>query len=163
MLLFYDVGLAQDFFPFDIEHENVVLKVLKTVWFFKLFYLLVFCCFRFFLFQFNIRRWLSDVLSLNFILATLLILWKNVLYVSPLIANPTKWSNTLKQFIANFPTNCLSVFDHFVILALKGLKNFNRKASFAKYKQTIRMTRNFSSCGFTINKSFTNQINSVLS
>ena len=25
------------------------------------------------------------------------------------------------QFVGNLPTNCLSVFDHFVILALKGL------------------------------------------
>ena len=39
-----------------------------------------------------------------------------------LSAKPTKWSNTLKQFVGNLPTNCLSVFDHFVILALKGLK-----------------------------------------
>ena len=29
--------------------------------------------------------------------------------------NPIKWSNTLK------PTNCLSVFDYFVGLALEGL------------------------------------------
>ena len=35
--------------------------------------------------------------------------------------NPIKWSNTIKQFVDNFPTNCLSVFDHFVGLALKGL------------------------------------------
>ena len=41
---------------------------------------------------------------------------------NPLSANPTKWSDTLKQFVANLPTNCLSVFDHFVILALKGLR-----------------------------------------
>ena len=34
----------------------------------------------------------------------------------PLSANPTKWSNTLKQFVGN-----LSVFDHFVKLMLKGL------------------------------------------
>ena len=34
----------------------------------------------------------------------------------------TKWSSTLKQFIGNLPTNCLSVFDHFVGLALKGVK-----------------------------------------
>ena len=40
---------------------------------------------------------------------------------NPLSANPTKWSNTLKQFVVNFPTNFLSVFDHFVKLALKGL------------------------------------------
>ena len=38
----------------------------------------------------------------------------------PLSANPTKWSNTLKQFVGNLPTNYLSVFDHFVKLALKG-------------------------------------------
>ena len=42
--------------------------------------------------------------------------------LNPLSANPTKWSNTLKQFVVNLPTNCLSVFDHFVKLALKGLK-----------------------------------------
>ena len=30
-------------------------------------------------------------------------------------ANPAKWSNTLKQFVGKLPTNCLSVFDHFVI------------------------------------------------
>ena len=41
--------------------------------------------------------------------------------LNPLSANPTKWSNTLKQFVGNFPTNCLSVFDHFVRLAVKGL------------------------------------------
>ena len=35
--------------------------------------------------------------------------------------NFTKWSNTLKQFVGKFPTNCLSVFDHFVGLALQGL------------------------------------------
>ena len=42
-------------------------------------------------------------------------------YLNPLSANPTKWSNTLKQFVGNLPTNCLSVFDHFVKFALKGL------------------------------------------
>ena len=52
---------------------------------------------------------------------------------NPLSANPTKWSNTLKQFdgkwsntlkqfVRNLPTNYLSVFDHFVWLALNGLK-----------------------------------------
>ena len=43
-------------------------------------------------------------------------------YFNPLSANPTKWSNTLKQFVGNLPTNCFCAFDHFVILALKGLK-----------------------------------------
>ena len=40
--------------------------------------------------------------------------------LNPLSANPTKCSNTLTQFVDNLPTNCLSVFDHFVKLALKG-------------------------------------------
>ena len=37
--------------------------------------------------------------------------------LNPLSANITKWSN--------LPTNCLSVFDHFVILSLKGLRCLN--------------------------------------
>ena len=41
--------------------------------------------------------------------------------LNPLNANPEKWSNTLKQIIGNLPTICLSVFDHFMNLALKGL------------------------------------------
>ena len=41
--------------------------------------------------------------------------------VNTLSANITKWSNTLKQFVGNLPTYCFSVFDHLVILALKGL------------------------------------------
>ena len=44
-----------------------------------------------------------------------------VAIISPLSANFPKWSNTLKQFVGKFPTNCLSVFDHFVALARKGL------------------------------------------
>ena len=42
--------------------------------------------------------------------------------INPLSANPTKWSNTLKQFVSNLQMNCLSVFDHFGKLALKGLR-----------------------------------------
>ena len=42
-----------------------------------------------------------------------------------LSANPTKWSNTLKQFVRKLPTNCFSVFDHFVGLTLKGLRPWN--------------------------------------
>ena len=42
---------------------------------------------------------------------------------------------TLKQFVGNLTTNCLSEFDHFVILALKGLifqsnSNFSRLNAF---------------------------------
>ena len=43
-------------------------------------------------------------------------------YFYPLSAKLTKWPNTLKQFVNNLLTNCLSVFGHFVGLTLKGLK-----------------------------------------
>ena len=41
---------------------------------------------------------------------------------NPWSANPTIWSDTLKQFVDNLPTSCLSVFDHFLGFALKGLR-----------------------------------------
>ena len=43
--------------------------------------------------------------------------------LKPLSANITKWSSKLKQFVDKLPTNCLSVFDNFVGLVLKGLIN----------------------------------------
>ena len=45
------------------------------------------------------------------------------LMFNPLNANPEKWSNILKQIVGNLPTICLSVFDHFMNLALKGLND----------------------------------------
>ena len=44
--------------------------------------------------------------------------------INSLSANPTKWPNSLKQFVGNLVTNCLSVFDHFVELAPKRLSFF---------------------------------------
>ena len=46
----------------------------------------------------------------------MLIIW---LFFNPSSAKFTKWSNTLKRFVGKL--NCLSVFDYFVGLALKGL------------------------------------------
>ena len=43
-------------------------------------------------------------------------------FFDPFSANPTKWSNILKQFVYNLLMNCLSVFDHFLKLVLKGLR-----------------------------------------
>ena len=60
------------------------------------------------------------------------LLYKIVL-LNPLSANPTKWSNTLKKFVCNLPTNRLGVFDHFMNLALKGLSescNCQKRESF---------------------------------
>ena len=42
--------------------------------------------------------------------------------INPLSAKFIKWSNTLKQIVDKLPTICLSVFDHFSGLVLKGLK-----------------------------------------
>ena len=44
---------------------------------------------------------------------------------NPLSANFTKWSNSFKEFVEKLPANCLSVFDHFGGLALKGLRNLS--------------------------------------
>ena len=44
-----------------------------------------------------------------------------IININPLSANPIKRPNTLKKFVGKLPTNCLSVFGHFVNLALKGL------------------------------------------
>ena len=38
--------------------------------------------------------------------------------INPLSGNPRKWSNTFKQFVGNLSTDCLSMLDHFVELAL---------------------------------------------
>ena len=47
--------------------------------------------------------------------------WKPIFNMSlnTLSASPKKWSNTLKKIVPTLPTNCLSVFHHFVKLALK--------------------------------------------
>ena len=45
-----------------------------------------------------------------------------LLSVNPLSANPKKWSNTLTQLVDKLLTNCLSVFDCFVALEVKGLR-----------------------------------------
>ena len=63
----------------------------------------------------------------------ILIPWANttsgeILALNPLSANPTKWSNALKQFVGDLPTHFLCVFDHFVRLVLKGLR-WNLKCS----------------------------------
>ena len=50
--------------------------------------------------------------------------------INSLNANTTKWSNTLKQFVDNMPTNCLIMFDHFVELALNRLNKQNGRKLF---------------------------------
>ena len=50
--------------------------------------------------------------------------------LSLLSAHLTKWSNTLKLFVGSLPTNCLSVFDHFVGLAFKGFGALGRETRF---------------------------------
>ena len=52
-------------------------------------------------------------------------------------ANPTKWSNTLKQFVGKMPTNCLSLSEHFVGLELKELKFVTNEINFSFSKQNF--------------------------
>ena len=49
-------------------------------------------------------------------------------HVNLLIAIPRKCSNALKQFVGSLLANCLSVFGHFVGLALKGLSYWKDKS-----------------------------------
>ena len=44
-----------------------------------------------------------------------------------LLAPISQNGQTLKQFVGNLPTKCLSVFDHFVGLALNGLTHWASK------------------------------------
>ena len=63
-----------------------------------------------------------------------------VFVVNPLSTNPTKWLNTLKQFVGKLPTNCLSVFDHFVKLVVTGLRHWSSKnlASFRVCQNLVK-------------------------
>ena len=70
--------------------------------------------------------------------------------LNPLSANPRKWSNTLKQFVGNLPTNCLSVFDHFVILVLKGLNFFSLILIYKRYLKKIYKVSPLSSMKYKI-------------
>ena len=68
--------------------------------------------------------------------------------INPLSAKFTKWSNTLKQLVGKLPTNCLSVFDHFVGLALKGLsyKDFHMYFCLLLLPMAVFVTRLVPSC-----------------
>ena len=63
--------------------------------------------------------------------------------INPLIANITKWSNTLKQFVCTLTTNCLSVFDHFVGFVLKGLRTFLTRYDICLILFCSTISRNF--------------------
>ena len=96
--------------------------------------------------SFLIEKWkmvfLQEKFSyLNIILLSFLFSFKSWnTNLNRLSANFTKWSNTLKHFVGKLPTNCLSVFDHFVNLALKGL-NFKRRNSVTIWRPISRDTR----------------------
>ena len=71
-------------------------------------------------------RYYESFIAIKFFHIEMLVMFGTKLIKSwhRLTQNATKWPNTLEQFIGNLPTNCLSLFDHFVKLALKGL-NFS--------------------------------------
>ena len=59
--------------------------------------------------------------------------------INPLNVNPEKWSNTLKQIVGNLATICLSVFDHFMNLALKGLKAVTKVLQYLQDKNLPKL------------------------
>ena len=62
--------------------------------------------------------------------------------INPLSANFTKWPNSLKQFIGNLSTNCLSVFGHFVKLAIKQTSS-NQTSSFSSLNTCYNLLKSF--------------------
>ena len=74
----------------------------------------------FLFFSFSVLCFEFKVISKDLITFTLTGSIINHVFFNPSSANLTKWSNTLKQFVGKLLTNCLSVFHHFVGLALKG-------------------------------------------
>ena len=79
----------------------------------------------------------------------------NVRWFNPLSAKLIKWSNTLKQFVGKLPTNCLSVFDHFLGLALKGLKIKHIKLRHSQKQALVKRTnKDFEDIGYTLIEQF---------
>ena len=62
--------------------------------------------------------------------------------VNLLSADFTKWPDTFKQLVGKFPTYCLSVFDHFVRLLLKGLIYSLKSAYYLELNLEIMLIRN---------------------
>ena len=62
--------------------------------------------------------------------------------LNPLSAKFIKWSNTLKQIVGKLPTICLSVFDHFSGLALKGLSTAQSMCLLKNYKMSVSQIMN---------------------
>ena len=80
---------------------------------------------------------------------------------NPLSVNPTQWSNTFKQFVGKLTTDCLSVFDHFVRLALKGISisSYLQYHLFRFYHRRRKKKSNTSDQSFMkICKNFTNHL-----
>ena len=114
--------------------------------------------------------WLLQACVADSLAAMMACYWKSMYQelkeVKPLSANFIKWSNTLKKFEGKLPTNCLSAFDHFKGLALKGLmpgtwmsevwlwkvtKAFNivwnRSCKFAFWQEKLNEILNAHGCG----------------
>ena len=87
--------------------------------------------------------WLSEMspVKQHFVPPCREFLFLNYIYniFNPLSANPTKWLNIFYQFVGNLPRNCLSVFDHFVGLELKGLKIAEKHLAKSVLKTKVKL------------------------
>ena len=116
--MFFEIGVLKNFAIFTGKHLWWSLFLIKLKAFKKR---LQHMCF-----PLNIAKFLRIVFYMRWLL---LYSEKNdgetVMYVIHFLTlkSPTseKWSNTLQQIVGDLPTICLSVFDHFMNLALKGL------------------------------------------
>ena len=109
----------------DFFLKNWPLLINHPIWFFPIWVKVLRIFHHGGLFPSSFQKWPNPLLKRHFICFSKSSLkwWKMfLLHLNPLCTNPTKWPNTLKQFVGKMPTNCLSAFHHFVKLALKGLK-----------------------------------------
>ena len=86
-----------------------------------------------------------------------------IIFFNPSSANPTEWLHKLKQFVGKLPTNCFSVFDHFMRSAVIGLIEtvllpiyINEKNSFFTPSHEGKIESRFLSTKSTLEKIETN-------
>ena len=88
----------------------------------------------------NKCRFLPDFMYVHVNISIKLFTYILITCINPLSANFIKWSNILKQFVGKLPRNCLSVFDQFVGLALKGLTSLTLLLSIFNHRCVTQLS-----------------------
>ena len=103
------------------------------------------------------------MLSFNPIDATGLFLYPMKIFFQGLAketSSSMKWSNTLKLFVGKKSTNCSSVFDHFLLLALKGLIVFilQSMGAYSLWEQNYLVAKGNKPCYISLQSSFLGEL-----